>query len=653
MKLTKKLAAVFLTATLLASIGGNPAYASAEEVSNENSYVAQGTTYDSDGAYFRDTASQRIGAVISDIEGIAIQSLLTASKQGPAEGNAKSTDIFGVELKTDTTGLDLAGKSLVFEYEKLVQADIYFTPIIETTAGSVFTLPAKTHKAYLKNGDTLTEGGLTEVAYKINNVSTGFLEPNMSKTVGVYTYVLPLAQFVCNADLSAVMSDIKSVKFVFSFGAGSTYQLKSNVGNLSIGTLSENEGGYLLESELTVIFDAVKENGEKAVEGNDWDYYINTSVADADPKAYFDAVPVKAGEWYFGKVGAHQSTAVDVKFPSELRNDDGFIDISTVQGMLLTVDNADKEIGFRMAVWDGDGTKWSAMRTGASLCIPDGVSSEFDYSDVYWRRTGNIPANYKGKILVPFTTSEKNPVFSGGTSAFPALCSKNYDAIRFYMTNQDNLGADLIVENIQFITCLKDYVSTVYVNGENGAVTTDKIDYNGMIAVRTGEKINLTVTPEVGFEMKSVKVNEEPVSVTAENSSFALTVNEDMTIDITCDLINYTITYKNMDGAVNDEANPETYTIKTATIELIDPTKEGDTFLGWYSTADFSGESITEIPRGSVGNIELYAKWQSDVKIEESDDEGCFGSISLSSGLFALLPAAIFWLKRKNGDSDR
>ena len=32
-------------------------------------------------------------------------------------------------------------------------------------------------------------------------------------------------------------------------------------------------------------------------------------------------------------------------------------------------------------------------------------------------------------------------------------------------------------------------------------------------------------------------------------------------------------------------------------------------FLGWYLTADCSGEKVTSIPKGSTGNIVLYAKW--------------------------------------------
>lgn len=70
----------------------------------------------------------------------------------------------------------------------------------------------------------------------------------------------------------------------------------------------------------------------------------------------------------------------------------------------------------------------------------------------------------------------------------------------------------------------------------------------------------------------------------------------------------YKITYE-LNGGVNDSSNPATYTAKTETIVLKAPVKEGCTFDGWYKDAKFS-EKVTEIPKGSTGDIMLYAKWR-------------------------------------------
>src|SRR5690606_19710122 len=54
------------------------------------------------------------------------------------------------------------------------------------------------------------------------------------------------------------------------------------------------------------------------------------------------------------------------------------------------------------------------------------------------------------------------------------------------------------------------------------------------------------------------------------------------------------------------------YNIETENFVLHEPTKEGHSFDGWYRDADFSGERITEIKKGSYGNISLYAKFTID-----------------------------------------
>lgn len=83
----------------------------------------------------------------------------------------------------------------------------------------------------------------------------------------------------------------------------------------------------------------------------------------------------------------------------------------------------------------------------------------------------------------------------------------------------------------------------------------------------------------------------------------------------------YPIIY-NLDGGVNNEENPETYTILDY-IELKEPSKENYDFLGWYvgnkkvtgindkKELDFSNSKtlLKQLEERSVGEIELTAKW--------------------------------------------
>lgn len=79
-------------------------------------------------------------------------------------------------------------------------------------------------------------------------------------------------------------------------------------------------------------------------------------------------------------------------------------------------------------------------------------------------------------------------------------------------------------------------------------------------------------------------------------------------------LVTYDITYElngsDVAPATNSSDNPATYTIETETFTLADPSRNGYTFDGWFTTATFDEETnVTSISKGSTGNLILYAKW--------------------------------------------
>ena len=67
----------------------------------------------------------------------------------------------------------------------------------------------------------------------------------------------------------------------------------------------------------------------------------------------------------------------------------------------------------------------------------------------------------------------------------------------------------------------------------------------------------------------------------------------------------YEITYI-LNGGVNHVGNPFAYTVNNPTITLFAPAREGFTFDGWY---DNDGNKVTQIPKGSTGDITLTARW--------------------------------------------
>ena len=94
-------------------------------------------------------------------------------------------------------------------------------------------------------------------------------------------------------------------------------------------------------------------------------------------------------------------------------------------------------------------------------------------------------------------------------------------------------------------------------------------------------------------------------------------ITKDVTYRANFRAIVYGITYA-LDGGTNSEDNPATYTVERAAIIFADPTKDGYTFDGWYTTADFTGDKVTRIAAGSTGNRTLYAKWTANTIIDDN-----------------------------------
>lgn len=88
--------------------------------------------------------------------------------------------------------------------------------------------------------------------------------------------------------------------------------------------------------------------------------------------------------------------------------------------------------------------------------------------------------------------------------------------------------------------------------------------------------------------------------------------------------VNFSIIY-NINGG--DASNLITYTVEDARIDLLDATKTGYTFDGWYAEAEFTNK-VTEIVSGSTGDVELFAKYTEVVA----------GIFSRSTEIFSFYP---------------
>lgn len=77
--------------------------------------------------------------------------------------------------------------------------------------------------------------------------------------------------------------------------------------------------------------------------------------------------------------------------------------------------------------------------------------------------------------------------------------------------------------------------------------------------------------------------------------------------------IEYSITYVlNIDGALNIDSNPPSYTIESDIIVLSEASAFGHVFVGWYSDERFENKVDSINPSLVQGDITLYARWEKE-----------------------------------------
>ena len=99
----------------------------------------------------------------------------------------------------------------------------------------------------------------------------------------------------------------------------------------------------------------------------------------------------------------------------------------------------------------------------------------------------------------------------------------------------------------------------------------------------------------------------------ADNDTYSGLVQSDAvasaTLTAAWQLIPYTITY-DLDGGTAD-GNPTGYSVESAAITLVNPTREGYDFTGWSGTGlDGENNMTVTIPTGSTGNRTYTAHWR-------------------------------------------
>ncbi len=146
------------------------------------------------------------------------------------------------------------------------------------------------------------------------------------------------------------------------------------------------------------------------------------------------------------------------------------------------------------------------------------------------------------------------------------------------------------------------YTITYDTNGGSGSVSDGTKTYNAGYTLSDGTGISYTGYTFSGWNTAS------DGNGTDYAAGALYTANEDLDLFAQWTPISYSITY-NLNGGINDAANPTSYTIESSTITIQNPSKTGNSFDGWYSDPELTISASSTITTGSTGDKIFYAKW--------------------------------------------
>ena len=175
-------------------------------------------------------------------------------------------------------------------------------------------------------------------------------------------------------------------------------------------------------------------------------------------------------------------------------------------------------------------------------------------------------------------------------------------AAEIYSTNELTPGTTVLhpgdVINYDYHPIHADPASIYYCDADANKTEIDSESYSHSDA----SKQSFTVKDYMGHKLSAEEFKEWKVDE-IYTSSGSLAFIRLVAVGYTRSTITYVL-----NGGTNAESNPDSYYEGKTEVVLADAEKEGCTFEGWYSDADFTTR-VTSIPTTKTGSITLYAKF--------------------------------------------
>lgn len=179
--------------------------------------------------------------------------------------------------------------------------------------------------------------------------------------------------------------------------------------------------------------------------------------------------------------------------------------------------------------------------------------------------------------------------------------------IKVTLKNNSKVYATALVTVVNDDSLIVDFnYEKTMIKGTTQLLTYELLVEKNRKLTFTSSDENVATIDELG-NIKAITVGTTTIE-TVVSSLYDEGVSKTYKLVIEVKDLTFAINYV-LDGGTNSENNPNEYVPEKLPLLLENPNKSGYKFVGWYDNENFTGESITEISAGTIGDVTLYAKW--------------------------------------------
>jgi uncharacterized repeat protein (TIGR02543 family) len=506
----------------------------------------------------------------------------------------------GVALRTDVAegmgGMTSNGIQATLSTGSYIAFD-YFQMVVNTNAGINVGISDGTSTLSLKNGASYYVQNNQGIISKV--ITDGMVYPITSQYQGFSgRFIIPAESF------EGSISNFTSITYSSSL----VNRVRHSFGNVYV--LEGFEPTTAITDE-DVVWTAQADNYTKSGGDNVTAILLNVGEFVGAP------ANLTAETTNNSTVAQYKNDVMIISLPDEMKNENGYVSLEKIKGLVFDLKTTSKAKLFPiMGVID---SKYEVNTL-------NGWQTRYANETNTWIwENGTISVNqsavviypeFDGRIVIPMTQAAFSATTNATGDTFPTEILP-YIIVE-PLNNPSICNSSVTVRSVKLVDDLAPYEAcSVSYDGFNATVEAG-LSKNYVLP---GTEITFTVLPKVGFEFESAALNDEPITLNSDNT-YTMIVTQDVNFFVTFKAINYSITYE-LNGGTNNAENITSYLSTNATFDLLEPTKEGYVFEGWYANEDFSGEKVTSILRGISGDITLYAKWSKESK---ATTKGC-GSV--------------------------